>query len=100
MLYLAAGVRSYPRLGERIRRWRRDFLQETPVAMVERLLLAMHEHCRVLVVRPGSVVVDRHPDPVLDRLERVLEERVRADAVGLGSAGRCQLEAARVAIRR
>jgi len=62
-------------------------------AVLERLGLAADHQQRVFVVRPGAVVVDRDLNPILDRLERVLEKRIRADAVDLGAALRDELEA-------
>src|SRR5262245_42786863 len=59
---------------------------------MERLGLAADHQDGVFVVGP-RVLADRDLHPVPDGLEGVLEERVRADAVGLRAAGRDDLEA-------
>ena len=64
--------------------------------MVERLRLAANQEYGVLVVRPAAVRVDDHADPILHRLERVLEKRRRADAEALGVPRRDQLEFLRI----
>jgi len=60
---------------------------------MERLRLAAHHQDRVLVVRPRAIGVGCDLDAILDGLERVLEKRIRADAVGRRLARRNQFEA-------
>src|SRR5262245_3452910 len=67
--------------------------------MVERVAAAVHEQNRVLLVRPGAVRIDLYAYPIFGRLERVLEERIRADAVHRRAALRGQLEGLRVGTR-
>ncbi len=50
---------------------------------MERFRLASYYQGHVLVVGPRAVRVDRDLDAIIRRLERVLKERIRADAVGL-----------------
>src|SRR5262249_27303436 len=81
---------SAPR--ERVGRRLPDLGQRVAVGVMERLGLAADHQDGVFVVGPRALA-DRDLDPVLDGLEGVLEERVRADAVGLCAARRDELEA-------
>src|SRR5262245_9992000 len=67
--------------------------------MAEGFGTTAHEQNRVQLVRPGAITIDRYADPVFGRLERVFQERVRADTIHQRAALCGQFEALRVEVR-
>src|SRR5207253_2209587 len=69
------------RPGERIGSRFGNLREDVSIGVVKRLRLAPNHQHGVLVVGPGAVGVDRDLDPVLDGLEGIFEERIRANSV-------------------
>src|SRR5439155_7773284 len=89
------------RRGTRGRVWRRlaKLVQRVAVGVVEGLGPITDQQDGVLLVGPRAVGVDGHANPILGGLERVLQERIRADSIHLGTAACDELEALRVGAR-
>src|SRR5436190_12550250 len=60
-----------------------DLGEDISIGVVKRLRLAPNHKHSVLVVGPSAVGVDRDLDPVLDGLEGIFEEWIRANSVHL-----------------
>src|SRR5262245_12348665 len=87
---IARGERLWPRrsinrprsrASSRIRSRLTHLAERVAVGMVDGFGTAVHAQNRVELIRPRAVRIDGHADPVFGCLERVLEERIRADAV-------------------
>lgn len=70
-------------LCRRVRRGLADLSEGVSIGVVERFGLTANDQNRVLLIGPGSIGMDRHGDGVTHGAERVFEEWVGNNPVGL-----------------